>query len=72
MAEKESIGRLMSSIHRNIYIYIDTEFKEYGIGRGQFSFLRALQNEDGINQETLTTKFGVNKATTARAIGKLL
>jgi DNA-binding MarR family transcriptional regulator len=72
MAQKESIGRLISSIHRNIYIYIDSEFKEHGIGSGQFSFLRALQSEDGINQETLTAKFGVNKATTARAIGKLM
>ena len=72
MAQKESIGRLISSIHRNIYIYIDEEFKEFGIGNGQFSFLRALQNEDGINQETLTAKFGVNKATTARAVAKLV
>ena len=72
MTQKESIGRLTSSIHRNIYIYIDTELKETGLGSGQFSFLRALQSEDGINQETLTAKFGVNKATTARAVAKLM
>ncbi len=72
MEKNESIGRLISSINRNIYIYIDAELKEYRIGSGQLPFLKALKKEDGINQETLTAESGVNKATTARAIGKLV
>jgi DNA-binding MarR family transcriptional regulator len=72
MARNVSFGRLISIIHRNISIYIDSEFKEQRIGTGQVSFLRVLQYEDGINQETLTANFGVNKATTARAIAKLV
>ena len=72
MAQKVSFGRLISTIYRNISIYIDSEFKEQRIGTGQVSFLAALQHEDGINQETLTAKLEVNKATTARAIAKLV
>lgn len=72
MAQSASFGRLFSIIYRNISIYIDSELKEARIGAGQVSFLRALQHEDGINQETLTANFGVNKATTARAIAKLV
>ncbi len=71
MTQKISFGRLISIIYQNISIYIDSALKEHGIGTGQISFLIALQHEDGINQETLTAQFGVNKATTARAIAKL-
>ncbi len=67
-----SFGRLISTIYQQINIYVDAELKEYRIGTGQISFISFLQNEDGINQETLTRKFGVNKATTARAIAKLV
>ncbi len=72
MTQKASFGRLISTIYQNISICIDSELKKEGIGTGQISFLVALQHEDGINQETLTSRFGVNKATTARAIAKLV
>jgi DNA-binding MarR family transcriptional regulator len=72
MAQTESIGKFISIIYRNISIYIDSQFKEKRIGTSQVSFLRALQHEDGINQETLTADFGFNKTTTARAIAKLV
>ncbi|MCW4005748.1 MAG: MarR family transcriptional regulator [Candidatus Bathyarchaeota archaeon] len=71
MAQKVSFGRLISRLYQNISIYIDSKLKDYGIGSGQISFMIALQQEDGINQEELTAKLGVNKATTARAIAKL-
>ena len=72
MEQKESIGRLIASTHRQICIYLDSEFKEYGIGSGQVPVLRALQVADGVNQEKLAAIFRVNKATTARAIDKLV
>lgn len=72
MEQKESIGRLISSTHRHICIYLDSEFRAFGIGSGQVPVLRALQVEDGINQEKLASMFRVNKATTARAIEKLV
>jgi len=72
MEQKESLGRWIWSIHRHINIYLDTKFEKYGIGSGQVVFLRALQKTDGVSQETLTKMFKVNKATTARAIDKLV
>ncbi len=72
MAKCASFGRLISSINQNLSIYIDAKLYEDKIGAGQIAFLTALQNEDGVNQEALTTKLGVDKATTARAVAKLV
>lgn len=72
MTQCASFGKLISSINQNLSIYIDSKLKEYKIGTGQIAALMALQNEDGINQEALTLKLGVDKATTARAVAKLV
>lgn len=72
MTQCASFGRLISSINQNLSIYIDSKLKDYEIGTGQISALIALHNEDGINQEALTLKLGVDKATTARAVAKLV
>lgn len=67
-----SFGRQIAIIYQNISTYLDTELKPYGIGTAQVSFLAALLQQDGINQETLTVASHVNKSTTARAIAKLV
>jgi len=72
MTQCASFGKLISSINQNLGIYIDSKLKEHGIGTGQISALIALHNEDGINQEMLTLRLGVDKATTARAVAKLV
>ena len=53
-------------------IHIGNELKPYNIGSGQFNFLMALYYKDGINQETLAQSLKLDKATTARAITKLI
>ncbi len=63
------INLLNSSAHLHLFRF---EFKGFGIGSGQVSVLRALQSEDGVNQEKLAAIFRVNKATAARAIDKLV
>ncbi|HDN50772.1 MAG TPA: MarR family transcriptional regulator [Thermoplasmatales archaeon] len=67
----ESIGRLISHLHRHIHMYIDRRLERYGIGSGQFPFLMRLYRNDGVNQETLARFLDVDKATSARAIKKL-
>lgn len=67
----ESIGRLISHLHRQIHRYIDRKLEGYGIGSGQFPFLMRLYRNDGINQEMLARSLDVDKATSARAIKKL-
>ena len=72
MENQESIGRLISCIHRFSQIHIAKELGVYAIGSGQFSFLMALYHNDGVNQESIAKSLRVNKATTARAIKKLI
>jgi len=49
------------------------ELQKYDIGRGQFQFLMyLLKNGDGISQEELNEHLNFDKATTARAIKKLI
>ena len=43
-----------------------------GVGSGQFSFLVLLYHEDGVNQEHLSNYLKMDKATTTRAIKKLV
>jgi len=69
---QESVGRLTSCIYRYSLIHIGNELKPYNIGSGQFNFLMALYYKDGINQETLAQSLKLDKATTARAITKLI
>jgi DNA-binding MarR family transcriptional regulator len=49
------------------------ELQRFDIGRGQFQFLMyLLKNGDGISQEELNEHLNFDKATTARAIKKLI
>jgi len=71
MENQESIGRLISCIHRFNQIHIAKELGVYVIGSGQFSFLMALYHCDGVSQESIAKALRVDKATTARAVNKL-
>ncbi len=55
-----------------MHMYIDKRLESHNIGSGQFSFLMRLYHDDGINQESLAHLLGVDKATSARAIKKLM
>lgn len=68
----ESLGRLISCLYRYTQIYIGKELENHTIGSGQFSFLAALGRSEGMSQEELANLFHVDKATSARAIRKLL
>lgn len=68
----ESFGRLISCIYRYTQIFIGKELEHYNIGPGQFPFLIALQHREGATQEWLAHLLHVDKATSARAIKKLI
>jgi len=72
MENQESIGRLISYIYRYSQIHIAKELGDYNIGSGQFSFLMILYHNDGVSQESIAKALRVDKATTARAIKKLM
>ena len=67
----QHVGKYISDIHKSGCIYFNKEFRELGIGAGQYIFLLNLYRCDGITQEELTAKVKLDKATTARAIKKL-
>jgi len=72
MENQESIVRLISCIYRYSQIHIAKKLGAYNIGSGQFSFLMALYHCDGVSQESIAKTLRVDKATTARAIKKLI
>ncbi|WP_440951757.1 MarR family winged helix-turn-helix transcriptional regulator [Methanococcoides sp. FTZ1] len=72
MCDNEFSGKFISYLYRYGQIYIEKKIEPYGIGSGQFSFLMRLYHEDGVNQESLSNYLKIDKATTTRAIKKLV
>lgn len=72
MKEYESIGRYISYLYRMGQCYINRRLEPFCIGSGQFAFLMVLYMEDGISQDELSERILVDKATTGRAIKKLV
>jgi DNA-binding MarR family transcriptional regulator len=52
--------------------YISKKLEPYKIGSGQYVFLLALNRNDGISQEELSDDLRIDKATTAKAVKKLI
>lgn len=65
------MGRWVSCIFRHAHIFFSKEMEKYGLGSGQFLFLRVLMFNEGVNQSELSSMLNIDKATTARAIRRL-
>lgn len=65
------LGSWISCIFRHARIFFARTMDKYGLGSGQFLFLRALMFNEGINQKELSLMLKIDKATTARAIKRL-
>lgn len=72
MNEYENIGKYISYIYRMAQCFINKKLEPYHIGSGQYTFLLVLFREDGISQEVLSEMVKVDKATTGRAIKRLV
>ena len=70
--QQKSLGRLISYLYRQAQRYFEREFSEYGLGQGTFAYLHLLLHRDGINQQELSERLRVDKATTTRALKKLV
>lgn len=66
-----SLGKWISLLYRYGQIYVTKELEPFNIGKGQFLFLLALYQKDGLPQDELARCLNINKGTTARAISKL-
>ena len=67
----QSIGRLISILHRQSQIYINKALKEFSITSAEYSFILALYRKEGQTQEELSRYVAIDKAATARAIQTL-
>ncbi len=70
--EAPNIGKLISFISRQNHSYIARNLEDLGIGSGQHPYLMTLYRRDGINQDELSRLVGLDKATTTRAVRKLV
>lgn len=68
---EQSFGRWISLLHRDFITYVTREYEHLGIGPGQFLLLAELYIEDGLSQEALTERARIDKANTARGLGRL-
>jgi DNA-binding MarR family transcriptional regulator len=66
-----NINRSISMIYRQRNCFFAKKFEKFNIGSGQYMFLLHLYINENMNQEELSNKLKVDKATTARAIKKL-
>ncbi len=72
MDDRPNIGKLISFISRQNHSYIARRLEDLGIGSGQHQYLMTLYRKDGINQDELSRLVGLDKATTTRAVRKLV
>lgn len=66
-----SIGRCISVLYRQSQAFISKKLQPYKIGSGQYAVLVALQRADGVTQERLSSRLGIDKANITRAVTKL-
>jgi len=69
--QHESLGRLIACLHRHARSYIEKKLAPFGLGSGALPVLMILLHHDGVNQQEVSEKLHVDKATTTRAITKL-
>lgn len=72
--DDHDIGKLIAQIYRKIFSLATEQLVEFDIDirGGQLHFLRLIHHHEGISQEELSNKLGVDKATTAKAVKKLV
>jgi DNA-binding MarR family transcriptional regulator len=72
MDPKESVGKWISTIYRQIRIFLDKELKKYNISSSQMLVLNTIYRNDGIHQEAISKILNLDKANITRAINKLI
>ncbi len=70
--DRPSIGRYIGSIHRHIHIVIQQMLKPYGMGSGQCFFMNVICHHEGLSQKELSEIMHIDKATTTKALKKLV
>jgi DNA-binding MarR family transcriptional regulator len=69
--DREPLTSWICLISRLSTRYFGREMSRLGFGPGQFFFLSALYREEGLSQDELSRRVGVDKSNTSRALTKL-
>lgn len=69
--QPETSGRLIACLYRQAQSYFEQHLAHLGLGSGTLQVLTILLKHDGFNQQELSAKLQVDKATITRAITKL-
>ncbi len=64
----ESVGYQIRCTHRALQRFLQLKIEPHGVTLGMWYFLRALWNEDGLNQRELSHRVGTMEPTTLSAI----
>lgn len=67
----EMLAPWICLISRLSTLYIGREMGRLGFGSGSFFFLSELYREEGLSQDELSRRVGVDKSNTARALARL-
>ncbi len=69
--ETQCIGKYISMLYRAGNSYINKELFKYGIGSGQYIFLLYLLNNNGCNQEEISTALNIDKGDNSKGVTKI-
>ena len=64
----DSVGYQIRCTHRALQRFLQSKIEPHGVTLGMWYFLRALWNEDGLNQRELSHRVGTMEPTTLSAI----
>ncbi len=68
---EESFGRLVRDSHRAFSCALQARIADHGVTIGQWYFLRALWEEDGLTQRELSRRVGMREPTTVSALNSM-
>lgn len=67
-----SLGKLISRLYWHTQSYFEKNLSKYSIGSGEIPILLTLYREGNLNQNALTEKLFIDKATVSREIRRLV
>lgn len=68
---KDSIGRIITTLSRNIQQELKEVVEPFGITAGEEPYFMELVYEEGLTQDELTNRVSVDKSATARVVRSL-
>lgn len=69
--EDDSLGQLLRDVHRAFVRVLSARIADHGVAMGQWYFLKALWEQDGLTQRELSQRAGMMEPTTVTALNNM-